>query len=292
MRKMIMVAAICLLLFYTVFMYLNNEMTEVTIGNVTEVSPYPEFLSRRVNLYFIYNDALHVESRRIVYENMDVVSEVLKQLQSGPKVRKYQSALREEVGIISSRIEDRTCYVNFSNELLLDIVEGNVRGELIVWSIVNTLCELREVDNVLLMTDGKTINIELGGYYLADTLLSNSQFVYSEIENPAELVSKFYDRVEKNRFDLAYEMLDSKSKEAIRYEDFQEDLKKHIDRFLGYQRGIRFTQQRDERIFVYTKYQKSLVGEDIEDLEIFDKREVIRELGQWKVRYLYLEEDQ
>jgi len=281
---------ILVLLFYTGFVYINNDLNIKPNDNVSVISPFPEKLNRDVKLFFIYDDQLLYESRKIHYDNQDIISEVAKQLKKGPKVRKYEAGLSEEVHIQSVSIENRVCYVNLSSNFANELLEDSERGLLNVWSIVNTFCDLREVDSVLLLSEGEKLNIELGEIYLGENLFSNNLYAYIEDKGPTEFVNTYLMNISESRFDLAYEMIDHESRELVDYNAFIEDMENYTSQYAEYRRGIQFSQRRDDKVFVYVKYLKIQIDETSSNSPVFEKYEVVNEADSWKIKYISLEE--
>lgn len=290
MKKFLMSFVILVLLFYTGFVYLNNDLNISANDNVTMISPYPETLNRVVKLYFIYEDQLLYESRKIYYDNQDIVSEVAKQLEKGPKVKKYLPGISDDVHIQSISIENRVCYVNMSSHFSLELLEDVAMGKLKVWSIVNTLCDLREVDSVLFLSEGEKLNVELNEIYLGENLFSNNEYTYVEDEGPTEFVDVYLTRISESRFDLAFEMIDQESKGIISYESYIEDMENYSATYAEFRRGIQFSQKRRDNVYVYVKYIKVQIDESNNNTPVFEKYEVVDEDGSWKIKYINIED--
>lgn len=133
------------------------------------------YMKASMTLYFtdIEADKL-VPEERTVYYNSNVPFEkvVVEQLVKGPKKVENMSTLPPEMNILSVTIQDGICYVALDNSFknLMEMTNNTLKSELAVYSIVNSLAEVCQVDKVQISINGKT-NVEVGAFKI-DSLLS------------------------------------------------------------------------------------------------------------------------
>lgn len=84
---------------------------------------------------------------------------LVEQLLDGPEeltdvnTSELRQTVPEGTTLNSLTIRDNVCYVDFSKEF--DNVQAEVKSEIVIYSIVNTLCELSDVNKVQFMIDGE-----------------------------------------------------------------------------------------------------------------------------------------
>ncbi|NLZ81963.1 MAG: GerMN domain-containing protein [Clostridiales bacterium] len=113
----------------------------------------------RVNLklYFTNStgDKLIEETREVVHSNtISMEKLVIEQLILGPSAENLYPVLPSETKLISVIIKDGTCYVNFDKNFLTGSV--NARDEVPIYSIVNSLVEIQNINKVQIAIEGET----------------------------------------------------------------------------------------------------------------------------------------
>lgn len=98
-------------------------------------------------------DALVKKIQDVVYESSySIEKDVINRLIQGPFGDGYFRTLPANLQLISIGVKDKICYVNFDSSFLTDALP--IDGNLIIYSIVNSLTELAEVQRVQIMVDG------------------------------------------------------------------------------------------------------------------------------------------
>lgn len=111
--------------------------------------------SVRLSLYFA--DATGTGLKKIVRtveynSNIALEKLVVEQLITGPNTDEYLGTINSQTKIINVTIKDGICYVSL-DEAFLNIPEG-ISPELMIYSIVNSLVELPNVNKVMINIDG------------------------------------------------------------------------------------------------------------------------------------------
>lgn len=110
-----------------------------------------------LNLYFANEagDALVKTGKTVMY-NTNVAMErmILEQLILGPKGTKGYATLGSDTKVLSVVVKDGVCYANLSSSLLTQV--QSVTPEVIIYSIVNSLCEASGINKVQISIDGDT----------------------------------------------------------------------------------------------------------------------------------------
>ena len=85
-------------------------------------------------------------------KNMPIERMVVQRLISGPTTQDAYSALPEAVKLLGVSVVDKVCYVNLSEEFADGLV--NVASEVEIYSIVNSLCSLDNIESVKIFING------------------------------------------------------------------------------------------------------------------------------------------
>lgn len=88
--------------------------------------------------------------------NLSMEEYILQQLKTGPAIDSTYRTLGADVEIISvlTSYKDKICYVNFGSNFLDQ--EQTVSDDILIYSIVNSLCSLPYVDCVQFLVEGKS----------------------------------------------------------------------------------------------------------------------------------------
>lgn len=113
--------------------------------------------TRKTTLVLYYADAtgenLVKSTKDIVYESSySLERDVINRLIQGPDEDGYYSTLPSSLQVISINVKSGTCYVNFDSAFVTEALP--ISGYTIVYSIVNSLCELPDVRRVQIMVNG------------------------------------------------------------------------------------------------------------------------------------------
>ena len=119
-------------------------------------------------------DALVKKIQNVVYESSySIEKDVINRLIQGPFEDEYFRTLPANLQVISISVKDKICYVNFDSSFLTDAL--SIDGNLIVYSIVNSLTELPDIQRVQIMVDGDS-NIVFRDISLSNPLERNLNY--------------------------------------------------------------------------------------------------------------------
>ena len=145
----------------TADMFINNEGKQINTYEKTTITLYFADESGTMLIRTAENVAY---SSNIAMERI-----VMEQLIRGPlSAGKYYPTVPQNVSILSITTKDGTCYVSLSNAFLSKV--GNVTDETVLYSIVNSLTELANINKVQIMIDGET-EISFGDHSYLNTPL-------------------------------------------------------------------------------------------------------------------------
>ncbi|EEG78984.1 GerMN domain-containing protein [Dethiobacter alkaliphilus] len=130
----------------------------------TEITP--PAVQQTVILYFARPDATAVvpEEREISLpqeaEFAQQLELVLEELIAGPQREDLSPTIPAEVSVLNVDVAENTATVNFSEEMHTEHTGGAAGETMTILSIVNTLTEFPEVEDVLMQVEGEPMNIE------------------------------------------------------------------------------------------------------------------------------------
>lgn len=152
---------------YVSFYVGDNPLTDLD-GNVVGIMTKDDFVENTGNeinsytraaltLYFTNEtgDKLVATNVDVVYSsNISMEKLIIEQLIKGPSSDKVYPTIPPDTKLLSVSIKDGICYVNFDEEYLEQIYE--VIESVPVYSVVNSLLELSNINKVQIAINGKT----------------------------------------------------------------------------------------------------------------------------------------
>lgn len=97
------------------------------------------------------------ETRNVHYSsNTTLERVVMEQLLSGPMNGQLLPILPADVNVLDIKVEDDTCTVNLSKEFLNVRNDESMLPEVVIYAIVNSLCDVLNVENVQFQVEGQS----------------------------------------------------------------------------------------------------------------------------------------
>ncbi|MGI5988992.1 MAG: GerMN domain-containing protein [Lachnospiraceae bacterium] len=112
---------------------------------------------RDINLYFANQDGTKLVRTvmTVAYnKNMSLEKIVVSKLLAGPTDSRLKATIPDTVSALSVSMRDGICYVNLSESFITDYAD--VSGDLPIYSIVDSLCDLDTVKGVRILVNGST----------------------------------------------------------------------------------------------------------------------------------------
>ncbi len=145
--------------------YLDSEGAEIGVLNANDIvyDTDPEDAQHRyVRLYFSDNQAqkLIAEARKVTLSPKESVEmRILKELIKGPEKDFLVKTIPEETKILSVETKEGVCFVNLSQEFITKHSGGSSSEMITVYSIVNSLTQLDNVDKVQFLIEGQKTEV-------------------------------------------------------------------------------------------------------------------------------------
>jgi germination protein M len=111
----------------------------------------------KLDLYFAdkNGDRLIETNRTVIYNsNISMEKLIVEQIISGPVIDSVYPVINPDTKLISATTKDGVCYVNFDKSFLTQT--NKVTDDVAIYSIVNSLVELPDVNKVQFSVDGDT----------------------------------------------------------------------------------------------------------------------------------------
>lgn len=162
-KKLIMfliIALIVIIAILAVMKFINKE--EETIP--TEITPLEEITDEQerqtmISLYFVNpeTNTLMPEARRIDAKDLldNPYKTLVELLIEKPKNEKLESAIPEGTKVNKAELKENTVELDLSKEFVENQKGDNEKASLSIYSIVNTLTELNEVNSVKFLIEGE-----------------------------------------------------------------------------------------------------------------------------------------
>lgn len=118
-----------------------------------------EVLDGQIVLYFLNKDTneLEKEYRYVKMSDIrsDMVGTILRELQKGPTLGNLTLSIPNGTKINNVKIEEDTVILDLSKEFIDNNVDDNLSNAISIYSIVNSLTEITEINNVKFLIDGE-----------------------------------------------------------------------------------------------------------------------------------------
>ncbi len=269
---------------FVLISFTNIESTSFpTLTN--GISPIPKVMKLPMKIYFIdpLTGLMIPENRTVSINNNQLIESVMESIKAGPKNKKLISPLDELVRVESVTFEGKVCYINLNRVFIDNPVWNRQDKGLVIASIVNTLTELEQVQSVQFLIDGKPIGEVTGDSKLGDVFKRNETLIYSAKSAPIEVVIQFLNSIQTERYDVAYDLIDFKSKSNLTYDEFARKMAASGARYVGYERKVLFSQKFSNSLMVYIKYEatKKNIADDYQSFAEY--WEVVEEDQEFKV---------
>lgn len=109
-------------------------------------------------LYFWNHDitACEKETRIVnIKEGETLEKVVVQEIINGPKSESLKATVTNDVKVIDVKIQDDVCFVNLSEEFITKNTGGSAKENGAIYSIVNSLCEIKEINKVQFLIEGE-----------------------------------------------------------------------------------------------------------------------------------------
>ncbi|AOT72787.1 GerMN domain-containing protein [Geosporobacter ferrireducens] len=266
------------------FYSLRNDVDPAK--NQPPIPPIPDKTKYELNLYFGSPDykRLVIEKRVIVSEELSEEKVIMEELIKGPRNKILKVSIPPETKLLSVNTTDGICYVNLSNEFLNTYRWSQQMNEAItIWSIVNSLTELNEIQGVQILVEGNKVDVIEKYYSLKQPYFRNEELLKREALTPYETYNLFLDHLKNTNYNAAYEMIESDSKKRIDFVKFRLIMGNYARELKGYEIARYQTQKYSKEMVLVITYQKKKTNISSVEDELVEYWKLIYENNDWKI---------
>ena len=160
-KKLIIIvsAVIIILVGIMTYFYLTKEKTVSVEYQPEEEITNEQMRKTIVSLYYKNKDTKELMPEGRVIDSKELLENPYKKLvellTEAPKNDKLESVIPEGTKVNNAKIEGDIVYLDLSKEFIENHAGGQEEESLTMYSIVNTLTELTEVNSIKILIDGK-----------------------------------------------------------------------------------------------------------------------------------------
>lgn len=130
-----------------------------------------------INLYFADANIMNLEKEKRVFKNDEnLARNVALSVIEGPRSSNIYALIPADTEIISINVKDGLCTVDLNDEFT-NFTGGTSMENLAVHSLVNSLCEIEEVNKVKINVEGNTTAMFGGHFSLEDAFSADMSLV-------------------------------------------------------------------------------------------------------------------
>lgn len=189
--------------------------------NYPPINPTPEGTQVQIHLFYPQKkaDVLAKEVRIVNLENRKLEAVVIDELLKGAHKDGLRNVIPNGVKMLSIYTQDSIVYVNFNRALIKEKIE-EAEEALIIYSIVNSLTSIKNIDKVQILIEGEMrenynrykLNEPIGFSYLILELPYNS---------PIIKVEEYYDALITKDYRKMFKMESAQYENETRYSIFE-----------------------------------------------------------------------
>jgi len=256
----------------------NNINEELKV----EIAPVPEKIVELITLYFPDKGRQYLvrENRVIEHTTEQVEKLILEELIKGPVNERNTDSIPSNTKVDSIVIKNDITYVHLSSEFKSDMKFGSNNEVLAIYSIVNSLTELKTIKNVRLIVEGEKHGI-LQRYMPLDYIYKqNLSIVNKPIKNPIEIVKDYFVFIENEEYRQAFDLLYNPASVNIDYSmyyHYQKEKRIKEHNIHTYQ----MVEENDFRVVTFDYSQINETGDEVHYKNV--KFKLKNQYGEWKI---------
>lgn len=225
------------------------DVIDENSNNFPPINPLPD---DKLELILYYPNAsmeyLVPEFRAVPKKSEDVEIIAINELLEGTKSKNLVNIIPANTKVHTLYVTDNIAYVSFSKELI-DNNYTEKEEALIIYSIVNTLTSLPNIDEVQILIDSKAEDVLCNHYSIKEPLNFSDMIVIKDYISPISIINEYYSFIIDGNFDKAMDMLDLGDIEKIRYNTSKAYI---VDEFKGTNKFV-------INNYVINKYEEELI---------------------------------
>ena len=138
------------------------------------------FATIESKVYFANNQASYLIAETREVKKNKLYFNLIEELIKGPSSDDLVATIPPQANLLGVEIKNKTALVNFSKDLKTSHWGGTAGETMTIYSVVNTLAQFNEIDNVKILIAGEEIETLAGHMELTKPLPFNSRIIKSE----------------------------------------------------------------------------------------------------------------
>jgi len=137
----------------------------------------PQAQLKEVKLYFSYNQAQNLKAEVREVKTDKLYKNTIRELIKGPSKEDLGRTIPEGTELINLELEEDILTLNFNSNFRKNHWGGSTGEIMTIYSIVNTMCQFSEVDQVLFLLEGEQVESLVGHVSLNEPVSSNNKLI-------------------------------------------------------------------------------------------------------------------
>lgn len=242
--------------FIAVMIVLSSASPYAKLEEDQFIAPSNGRIKINTRLYYVYDDALYSEVHRIVISDGEYERAVIDELKKGAANDKFKSVFDEQIDVSYVDTINNICYVNLSGENVIPLLNREAKANLYLWSVVNSLTEIKGVLKVQFIYNDLPLNYIAMGMNFTSPVPKIDSLNAKPATAITDAAIAFMDNLDKGRFDVAYNLLTSTTQKNLSYVEFVQYAKQLLQSVEGYKHTNQFVKIFPSYRLVYLKYEK------------------------------------
>lgn len=134
---------------------------------------------KEVNIYFSDQEAMYLVPEQRSIETDNLYYNIMEELISGPTRADLHATIPEGAAIKNIEISDSICQLDFNREFIENHWGGSAGERMTIYSIVNTLTQLDDIEEVVFLIEGQRIE-SLSGHMDLTTPVSGDRDIIAD----------------------------------------------------------------------------------------------------------------
>jgi len=234
MKKKLIYLFLIIILLASFTIFTSNKDNDINEELNVEIEPIPKKIVKLVTLYFPDKGRQYlVRENRVIEHTIEQPEKlILEELIKGPVNQRNADIIPSNVRVYSIVTKNDITYVHLSNEFKSDMKFGSNNEVLAIYSIVNSLTELKTVKNVRLIVEGEEADVLQKYMPLNHVYKQDLRLVNNPIKNPIQIVKDYFAFIENEEYRQAFNLLYNPASANVDYSMFyhyqkNKSIKKH-----------------------------------------------------------------
>ncbi len=160
--------------------------------NYPSINPMPEGYQVSISLFFPQkkSDILVEEVRKVNLGNKTLEAAVIDELLKGTRNEKLRKVIPNGAKMLSIHLQGSVAYVNFNKRLIKEKISENDEV-LIIYSIVNSLTAIENIDKVQILIEGEKRE-KYNRHKLNEPIGFSNLLLEAPYNNPGDILEEYY----------------------------------------------------------------------------------------------------